>query len=204
MSLGKYIRAVRHRRGISQWELSKLSGLTRSHISRLELDAYENPRAETFLALAKALKVHPNELYQAAGYMNENTRLRRGPPKTLDEAVAGLEIQSVNIPVAGDIARLKSGVSDMGQYASWGLSNNGSKNIKGLLVRGFSLEPDIREGDVIFVDPETTPSAGNIVLCYQGENVRLIRYERKPTHHEAMDKECQVYGAVIGINRRLV
>ncbi len=77
MSLGEYIKSIRHRRGLSQLELSRLSGLTRSHLSRLELDDIEDPSAETFLSLAKALKVHPNDLYQAAGYIEENTRFRR-------------------------------------------------------------------------------------------------------------------------------
>lgn len=203
MSLGKYIKALRHRRGISQWELSKLSGLTRSHISRLELDDYENPTVETFLALARALKVHPNELYQAAGYIEENTRFRKGPPKTLDEAVAELEIKLVSIPVTADVTGLNSRVFDMEHYTSWCLFDNNSKNVKALLVRGFSLEPDIREGDVIFVDPEKTPSVGNIILCYQGEKVRLVRYHDIPIPDEAMANECQVYGTVIGINRRL-
>jgi len=202
MSLGKYIKAIRRRRGISQWELSKLSGLTRSHISRLELDDYENPTAETFIALAKALKVHPNELYEAAGYIEENTRFRKGPPKTLDEAVAGLEVQSVDIPVTADVTRLITGVFDVGQYATWGLSNNGSENVKGLLVRGFSLEPDIREGDVIFIDIGAKPSQGNIILCYKGEEISLVRY-RDTLATEETDTGCQVYGTVIGINRRL-
>jgi transcriptional regulator with XRE-family HTH domain len=202
MSLGKYIKAVRQRRGISQWELSKLSGLTRSHISRLELDDYENPTAETFLLLARALKVHPNELYQAAGYIEEHFRFRKGPPKTLDEILAGLEIKPVTIPVIASVKQLYSEV-DVGQYATWGLSKNGSENVKGLLVRGFSLEPDIREGDVIFIDLEMKPSPGNIVLCYQGEEIRLVRYHHQPTPDEAGASGCQVYGTVIGINRRL-
>ena len=202
MSLGKYVRAVRKRRGITQWELSKLSGLTRSHISRLELDAFDNPTAETFLTLAKALKVHPNDLYEAAGYIEENTRFRKGPPKTLDEAVAGLEIQTVDIPVTADVTRLNSGVFDVGQFATWGLTNN-SENVKGLLVRGFSLEPDIREGDVIFVDPETIPASGNVILCYQNEDIRLMRYGNTPNPGDNTNSECQIYGTVIGINRRL-
>jgi len=203
MSLGKYIKAVRHRRGISQWELSRLSGLTRSHISRLELDDYENPKAETFLSLARALKVHPNELYQAAGYIGEHTRFRKGPPKTLDEAVAGLEVQSVNIPVTADITKIKSGVLDVGQYATWGFSENSNEDIKGLLVRGFSLEPEIKEGDVIFVNTKVKPASGNIVLCYKGGSVNLTRYHNANISGEAAENEGQVYGTVIGINRRL-
>lgn len=203
MSLGKYIKAVRRRRGISQWELSRLSGLTRSHISRLELDDFENPTAETFLSLARALKVHPNELYQAAGYVEKHTRFHKGPTKTLDEAVAELEVQSVDIPVATDISRLKTGVCDVGHQAAWGFSNHGSENVKGLLVQGFSLEPDIREGDVIFIDTSLRDSPGNIVLCFKNGKISLARCRQTRTTDKGVNNDCQVYGAVIGINRRL-
>jgi transcriptional regulator with XRE-family HTH domain len=198
MSLGKYIKAVRNRRGISQWELSRLSGLTRSHISRLELDDYENPTAETFLALARALKIHPNELYQAAGYIEEHGRFRKGPHNTIDETIASLEIQPVNIPVASDIERLKTGVFDLGQITSWSFADNGSMNAKGLLVRGFSLEPEVREGDVIIVSTDVPLRDGNIVLSYLDEKLSLTRYSDEMT---ALD---QVYGTVIGVNRRLL
>ena len=86
MSLGEYIKTVRRRRGLSQWELSRLSGLTRSHLSRLELNDIDDPSAETFLSLARALKIHPNDLYQAAGYIEENARFRRSITKTPEEA----------------------------------------------------------------------------------------------------------------------
>lgn len=198
MSLGKYIQAVRHRRGISQWELSKLSGLTRSHISRLELDNFENPKAETFLSLARALKVHPNELYQAAGYIEEGGRFRKGPPKTLDEAVAGLEIQFVNIPVTGDVKKISNGVCDLEQYASWGLADGIGRNIKGLLVHGFSFEPEIREGDVIFVSSDMSLVAGNLVLCYRDGKLALVRYSR-----ESMPVG-RIYGTVVGMNRKFI
>ncbi len=198
MSLGKYIQAVRHRKGISQWELSRLSGLTRSHISRLELDDFENPKAETFLSLARALKVHPNELYQAAGYTDERGRFRKGPPKTLDEAVAGLEVQFVNIPVTSDVNKLAIGVSDLEQYATWGGTDNAGGNIKGLLVRGFSLEPEIKEGDIIFVSSDMPPVPGNLVLCHRNGKLGLMRYSSEPA------LVSQFYGTVVGINRKLI
>jgi transcriptional regulator with XRE-family HTH domain len=203
MSLGKYIKAVRRHRGISQWELSRLSGLTRSHISRLELDDYENPTAETFIALSRALKVHPNELYHAAGYIEDNTRFRRGPPKIPEEAVAEFEIESVHIPIITDAKQLKSGVFDVGQYATWGLNNNGHENVKGLLVRGFSMEPEIREGDVIFIDPDTKPTDGNIILCFQDQEIFLTRCNNIQGEGIDTNEQRQIYGTVVGINRRL-
>ncbi len=194
MSLGQYIRAVRLNRGLSQWELAALSGLGRSHISRLELDNYERPSAETFLSLAKGLKLNPSELYQAAGYTGVH-KFRRG--RTPEEALAQLEIITpTHVPI---IAGLSEKESDVVQYASWGFSGNGEANLKGLRVQGFSLEPEIKEGDIIFFDAGKAPNHGNILLCYQDEQIRLVRHG--PDGH--IGEGCHVYGVVVGVNHSL-
>lgn len=198
MSLGEYIRSVRRRRGLSQWELSRLSGLTRSHVSRLELDDFERPSAETFLSLAKALKVHPNDLYQAAGYIEENTRFRRSLTKTPQEAFAELDkIACRPVPVLG---RINAEVADVVQYSPWGLTQEEYTKIVGLLARGFSLEPEVKEGDIIFINREQKPSPGNLVLCYQDEKIQLARYHEP---NGSGNNEYHIYGVVIGINRKI-
>src|SRR5512137_932919 len=129
MSLGEYIKTIRHRRGLSQWELSRLSGLTRSHLSRLELDDFENPSAETFLSLARALKVHPNDLYQAAGYIEEHARFRRSLDKTPEEAFEELEKLTLQpVPV---MDKINSKASDVVQYSQWQLSQVEQNKIVG-------------------------------------------------------------------------
>ena len=183
MSLGKYIKVARQQRGLSQWELSRLSGLGRSHISRLELDAFEHPSAETFLALSRALKVHPNDLYQAAGYINSmNDKIKRSPTLTPEEALAKLEMMSPPLPDA---------ISRKVQQRE-----GGSRQMKSLLVRGFHLEPDIREGDIIFVDPGKSPAPDQIVLYYHNEKIKLAQYDSQMV-------DGHVYGVVVGISRKL-
>lgn len=85
------------------------------------------------------------------------------------------------------------------EYACWGLSKNGSKNIKGFLVQSFSLEPDIKEGDMILVDLYKAPSPGDIVLCYRGEEICLIRYDNTSASDESAHTNYHIYGVVIGI-----
>jgi transcriptional regulator with XRE-family HTH domain len=202
MSLGQFIKEQRLSRGLSQWELARLSGLGRSHLSRLELDDYKHPSAETFLALATALKVHPNDLYQAAGYV-KNTRFRRGPPRALRRILAELEIaQPAIVPVATEI---HTRVADVNQNACWAFPNNGSKRIRAFLVQGFSLKPQIKEGDVIFVDPEKTPSSGNVILCYEGDKVRLARHlVGKSNNGDMPGADCHICGVVVGVSKKLV
>jgi transcriptional regulator with XRE-family HTH domain len=201
MSLGEYIKIIRHRRGLSQWELSRLSGLTRSHLSRLELDNFENPSAETFLSLAKALKVHPNDLYQAAGYIEENARFRRSSARTPAEAFAELEVIAVKrVPV---LDKINARVTDVVQYSQWEQSREENAKVIGLLAKGFSLEPEVREGDIVFVNQEQHPAPGNVVLCYQEEKVQLVRYHGNSGSNGSTHDGFHVYGVVIGINRKI-
>jgi len=201
MSLGEYIKSIRHRRGLSQWELARLSGLTRSHLSRLELDDIGDPSAETFLSLARALKIHPNDLYQAAGYIEENTRFRRSLAKTPEEAFEELEKLTLQpVPV---LEKIHSKASDVVQYSQWQLSQGEHNKIVGLLAKGFSLEPEVKEGDIIFINQEQTPASGNVVLCYREEKVQLERYGSQYQGNGLSDNGFHVYGVVIGINRKL-
>jgi transcriptional regulator with XRE-family HTH domain len=201
MSLGEYIKTVRRRRGLSQWELSRLSGLTRSHLSRLELDNFENPSAETFLSLARALKVHPNDLYQAAGYIEENARFRRSLARTPEEAFAELEpIPFKPVPVLDKISIRQSGGA---RYGRWEPSGEENSRVVGFLARGFSLEPEVKEGDIIFVDRGQQPVQGNVVLCYREEKVQLARYGNQPGGNGHGDNGFHIYGVVLGINRKL-
>jgi transcriptional regulator with XRE-family HTH domain len=200
MSLGKYIKTVRRRRGLSQWELSRLSGLTRSHLSRLELDNFESPSAETFLSLAKALKVHPNDLYQAAGYIEENSRFRRETTKNADEAFAELDkLAFVPVPV---LPGAQADLVDSIQSSPRGLSVEDESHIIGLYARGFSMEPDVLEGDVIFIDREKRPVQDSILLGFQDHQMQLLRYQQKPADYRVIDDSFSIFGVVVGINRR--
>ena len=200
MSLGKHIKDLRMQRGLSQWELARLSGLSRSHLSRLELDSYDRSSAKTFLALARALKVQPTDLYQAAGYIES----RRGPrtsTKPGDETLADPKVVKLTaVPV---VAQINSEVSDVVDYACWGFSKEIGKNIIGLLVNGFHFKPDINEGDVIIIDQNKMPADGNIVLCSRNGEAHLVRYGEVNALNWNGNSGYHLQGVVIGVNKKL-
>jgi transcriptional regulator with XRE-family HTH domain len=68
VSLGKKIKELRYLRGWTQEELAEAAQLRRGHIARLERNNYKRPTGDTFMKLAKALRIHPSELFYAAGY----------------------------------------------------------------------------------------------------------------------------------------
>ena len=52
---------LRRKRRLTQAQLAGLSGVTQAHISALERGAWE-PRLETIIAIARALRVQPSAL----------------------------------------------------------------------------------------------------------------------------------------------
>lgn len=58
------IKDMRRKRGISQGELSKKSGIARATISKLENGSEVDIRISTILALSKVLKCSPSKLFE--------------------------------------------------------------------------------------------------------------------------------------------
>jgi transcriptional regulator with XRE-family HTH domain len=199
MSLGIYIKTVRRRRGLSQWELSRLSGLTRSHLSRLELDNIESPSAETFISLAKALKVHPNDLYQAAGYIEENSRFRHDTGKSAEEAF--IDLEQLNLLPLTVLQGSQKELTESIRNRSPAFATEEESRIIGLYARGFCLEPEVIEGDVILVDRNKKAVQESILLGYSGHKVQLFRNSllKEDTSN---DPQFYIFGVVVGINRR--
>src|SRR6476469_5290880 len=66
--LAERLKALRKARGWTQHDLSRASGLTRSHISRLERGDIQLPSSERLRQLALALGTSLDDLLEAAGY----------------------------------------------------------------------------------------------------------------------------------------
>ena len=71
VDFGERLRSLRKTRGWTQADLARASGLTRSHISRLEAGAIQLPSRERLHRLAQALGTTPDDLLAAAGYRVE-------------------------------------------------------------------------------------------------------------------------------------
>jgi transcriptional regulator with XRE-family HTH domain len=63
--------------GMSMRELSKRSGISTAQISRIESGAVTKPAANTIVALARALEVHPYPLLILAGHIDANEARER-------------------------------------------------------------------------------------------------------------------------------
>ena len=70
ISLANRLKELRRALGWTQQDLSRASGLTRSYISRLEMGDIALPSSEKLRALAQSLGTSPDDLLQAAGYID--------------------------------------------------------------------------------------------------------------------------------------
>jgi transcriptional regulator with XRE-family HTH domain len=69
-TLAARIRELRQVLGWTQQDLSRECGLSRSYISRLEMGDIALPSSERLRALSGALGASPDDLLQAAGYID--------------------------------------------------------------------------------------------------------------------------------------
>jgi transcriptional regulator with XRE-family HTH domain len=67
MTLGSKVKEIREAKGWSQGRLAKYSGLTRSYLSRIELDHYTTLGGKALVNLSAALGVTEDVLLEASG-----------------------------------------------------------------------------------------------------------------------------------------
>lgn len=164
-TLGDKIRQLREARGWSQALLSMKSGVSRSHISLIELRRTSHPRADVLLKLAHAFDIPVEELYEAAGYeTGERERRREETPEEILERLKAA--QPVSIPVYTDF-RIHAGRvhEEPVEYTYWSKPRIAGRNIEAYIVRGRCLEPDIKDGDIVIVDRDLVGEPGDLVLC---------------------------------------
>ena len=68
MNLGDRIRQLRDEFGLTQGQLAAGSAVSQGYLSQLENGEVKNPSAAVLLRVAQAMRVDPDELFEAAGY----------------------------------------------------------------------------------------------------------------------------------------
>jgi len=66
---GQYLTRKLHEHGLSQSQLSSLSGIADAHISRLSKEERGLPKIETLVKIARALKISLRQMLRELGYL---------------------------------------------------------------------------------------------------------------------------------------
>lgn len=209
MALGQKVRGLRLDKGWTQNELARRAGIDRGYLSAIELDKVANPSADTFLKLARALNIRPEELYQAAGYIKE-ARSAYTTKETLEDIAERLRLMVQSVPVYSEFPIHAGGLTEPIDYIYRARPKGAPKNIEGYMVHGDCLEPKIRDGDIIIVDRDGAIDEGDMVacltewgmMCGQLKNVAGELY-LETTKRQLRFSDCQVAAVVIEVIRRL-
>ena len=73
MKLGDRIKQLRDELGLTQGQLAGGSSVSQGYLSQLENGEVKNPSAAVLLRVAQAMRIDPDELFEAAGYPTVRT-----------------------------------------------------------------------------------------------------------------------------------
>lgn len=158
-TIGQRIRELRDQKGMKQKALAEKSGLSNEHLSKIELGKETNLRASTIEAIAKALGVDSAFLQYGTASGREYS-----PSEYLDP--------SKWAPAIGLARAGRSGFFTEQGYPSFEGFDKVERppdltglHVYGVKLEGDSMVPRFQEGDIVLVDPDVQPQAGNYVIA---------------------------------------
>lgn len=192
-TLGERVATRLKELGMSQAELARRIGLTRSAVSAWQTRDVRTVKAETLLDAARVLKVHPMWLASGRGAKEIDEEFVGQPIATIDDDASDLDKDYIVIPEyqlsfsagAGSIAESENPDGIPAAYkVSW-LQSIGlnPRNARRFRVRGDSMEPTLLHDDRILVDvsqnlPEQIQDGAVYAVRY-GESLKVKRLRRR-------------------------
>lgn len=198
--IGDKIKKRREELGISQEELAKRMGYkSRSSINKIELNLSDVPQKK-IIDFAKALDTTINYL------MDEHTSKNKGVNiPVLGRVIAGIPIEAVEEII--DYEEIAESLAKTGEFFA-------------LQIKGDSMEPEMREGDIAIVRKQETAETGDIAIVLVNgddatvkkvrildEGIMLIPFNAKYTPWAYTAEECEslpvrIIGKVIECRRK--
>lgn len=179
------------------------SGVPRSNISKILKGIRNTPKPETLKKLAKALPCTYEELMEKAGYTKQRIKI-----PVLGVIPAGIPIEAVEDVL--DYEEISEDMAKRGEYFA-------------LKVRGDSMLPTIKNGDVVIIRQQDDAESGKIcVVMVNGDDATLKEIKKetngiwilphnpnsdfKPTFYsnkEVIEKPVRILGVAVEIRRSL-
>lgn len=214
------LQIARKKIGMTQSELANNCGYSRGRVSNWE-NASRMPKVEEFRQLARVLKVSPSWLFCATDdisiYDTGNTQivLVLVPVFNLDHLA-----NANTFAVLNDKNKRENYIQNNATIAL-SLNRNISEKAKIFAVNlsDSSMEPEIKQQDIVLIDPNVAPMPSKYVLAKINQNL-VIRKYRKPTNAQIElvpinpdwpsqtfaqdDKSVQMIGTVVELRRSIL
>jgi len=207
-SLGLKIKELRTERGWTQKELGRRSGITRESISAVEIGKSRKPSGETLIKLARAFGIRPEELYEAAGYIKEAKTAYRYK-ETPQEAADRLKLTLPKpVPFYEDYEPHAGGLREPTDYVYPVSEIN--PNMEAYRIRGSSLEPHVKDMDIVVIDRQAQVNNGDIAVVLVGGSIAVAQVRRvadelwlENNRGKLAVEACQIIGVVTEVIRKL-
>ena len=183
-SFGERLKKVRKEKGITQLKLAQLSGVAQSSISACELGKSQ-PSVEITKKLAKVLGVSVDYLLGRTDTPNLPSleEIMSSFNKKLEEEQKDSILTKLKlklIPVydganAGEIGAFPD-ANVIQFFATIPIDSTGRY---GVIVHGDSMEPEIKDGDIVVVDPNQEVSNGKRAVVFVDGGVLVKRIYRQ-------------------------
>lgn len=175
-SIGERIKIARKSAGLTQLELAKKTDLSRSYIGDIEKDRY-NPSVSTLQLIATATNTPLEELLPSTKTASSTSRGVRIP--VLGRVVAGIPIEAIEEIL--DYEEITPELAATGEFFA-------------LKVRGNSMEPTLKDGDVVIVKKQPTVDSGDIaIVLVNSDDATVKEIKESPAGITLIGHNAAVY-----------
>lgn len=175
-SIGERIKDARKSAGLTQLELAKKTELSRSYIGDIEKDRY-NPSVSTLQLIATATNTPLENLLPSSKTPSSTGRGVRIP--VLGRVVAGVPIDAVQEVL--DYEEITPEMAATGEYFA-------------LQVKGASMEPTLRNGDIVIVKKQPTVDSGDIaIVLVNGNDATVKEIKESPAGITLIGHNAAIY-----------
>jgi len=164
MTIGERVDKLRTNLNMTQQELADASGLSFTFINYLENGKRKNPSQKTITALAKALTTTAEYLIGGSVEVHKITGTKQIP--IISWVQAGKWHDAIDA--------YPPGVAE-----DWIPYETKSNGVFALRVKGNSMEPEYREGDIIMVNPQLEAHIGDHIIAKVGDQVTFKKLRKQ-------------------------
>lgn len=179
MKLGQIIKEYREENRLSMDEFAKSSGLSKGYISQLENNRNPKtglpptPSIQSIKKAADGMFMTFDELFSK---LDDDMKVTVTPEKTK------MAKKAIRIPVLGNVAAGVpiEAIEDVIDYEEISEELAHTGDFFALKIKGDSMEPEIKNGDIVIVKSQESADSGDIVIALvNGDDAtckRLVRY----------------------------